>query len=531
MQEFEKSQEDNVTQKLLKCPKDGCGKVFTSVPGLRYHTKTHVEPHRRFICQKCDKSFKSANGLKYHRGKTKGCYGTGFLGSKDKSASDADTEDSANEDYMSQDTSADESMVPPLSQTESCREIICDSVEAKTIKTEGSNCGKCRPMPLMLPSAVTTHVSSPTTTTTWPSINDNPTTDVNKLQQLAIIATGPESPLLKTETTSIKHLHPQQQQQQLHPHHPHQHHQQQPSSSDGSDPQVSSSAPCPSSPEDSCKGNSTWSHPWPTTVWQCFMKGVQIQFPETNWQTAEELARLEHLSKSASPCSKDENKDRYAAKGLRLVQMTKIYDEKDSKDTWHLNLKMSPDIDSQSSLLAKCAPDHPFFVLEKGWSSYTPAVTVEHYGIPCRKLEKDDICLPPLHHDATYTHEVFETLQQSFDFTPSDSSAVLALSNMAKQRRDLEENQAKKQNVVKPDSLKAKRPMNGFMLFAKKNRLEYTQMYPGRDNRAISVMLGDRWKKMKTEERNVFAEEAKYLAEQLKKIHPDCWKRKSVKSW
>ncbi|XP_052828125.1 HMG box-containing protein 1 isoform X1 [Octopus bimaculoides] len=466
MQEFEKSQEDNVTQKLLKCPKDGCGKVFTSVPGLRYHTKTHVDPHRRFICEKCDKSFKSANGLKYHRGKTKGCYGTGggFQNYKtDKSASDADTDDSANEDYLSQDTSADESMAQPLQQTEYCREITCDSADTKTIKTEG-NCGKCKPMPLTLSSAVSPLVSSPTTTT-WPSVDDNnPTTDVNKLQQLAIIATGPESPLLKTETTSIKH--------------------QQPSSADGSDPQVSSSAPCPASPEDSSKGNSTWSHPWPTTVWQCFMKGVQIQFPETNWQTAEELARLELLSKSASSCGKEDNKDSYAAKGLRLVCMTKIYDGKDSENNaWHLNLKMSPDIDSQSSLLAKCAPDHPFFVLEKGWSSYNPAVTVEHYGIPCRKLEEDDICLPPLHHDATYTHEVFETLQQSFDFTPSDSSAVLALSYMAKQRRDLEENQAKKQPVVKTDSLKAKRPMNGFMLFAKKNRLEYTQMYPGRDNR------------------------------------------------
>lgn len=27
--------------------------------------------------------------------------------------------------------------------------------------------------------------------------------------------------------------------------------------------------------------------------------------------------------------------------------------------------------------------------------------------------------------------------------------------------------------------------MNGFMLFAKKNRLEYTQMYPGKDNRSV----------------------------------------------
>ena len=30
-----------------------------------------------------------------------------------------------------------------------------------------------------------------------------------------------------------------------------------------------------------------------------------------------------------------------------------------------------------------------------------------------------------------------------------------------------------------------KRPMNAFMLFAKKFRMEFTRMYPGRDNRLV----------------------------------------------
>ena len=30
---------------------------------------------------------------------------------------------------------------------------------------------------------------------------------------------------------------------------------------------------------------------------------------------------------------------------------------------------------------------------------------------------------------------------------------------------------------------KGKRPMNGFMLFAKRYRMEYMQLYPGKDNR------------------------------------------------
>lgn len=36
---------------------------------------------------------------------------------------------------------------------------------------------------------------------------------------------------------------------------------------------------------------------------------------------------------------------------------------------------------------------------------------------------------------------------------------------------------------------KCKRPMNAFMLFAKKFRVEYTQMYPGKDNRYCRCTL------------------------------------------
>ena len=40
---------------------------------------------------------------------------------------------------------------------------------------------------------------------------------------------------------------------------------------------------------------------------------------------------------------------------------------------------------------------------------------------------------------------------------------------------------AKHKKTVDPD--KPKRPMNGFMLFAKKFRLELIQQHPGKDNR------------------------------------------------
>merc|ERR1712193_382000 len=77
-------------------------------------------------------------------------------------------------------------------------------------------------------------------------------------------------------------------------------------------------------------------------------------------------------------------------------------------------------------------------------------------------------------------------------------------------------------------SEKPKRPMNGFMLFAKKYRLELIQQHPGKDNRAISVLLGEAWKSLPIEERESYSTKAKVLADEQKKIYPDCWKRKKT---
>jgi hypothetical protein len=70
--------------------------------------------------------------------------------------------------------------------------------------------------------------------------------------------------------------------------------------------------------------------------------------------------------------------------------------------------------------------------------------------------------------------------------------------------------------------------MNAFMLFAKKFRPEITQDNPGKDNRTISVLLGDKWKEMSWEEREAFVTEARYLSEQHKRLNPDCWKRRKL---
>ncbi|XP_023218995.1 HMG box-containing protein 1-like isoform X2 [Centruroides vittatus] len=129
-----------------------------------------------------------------------------------------------------------------------------------------------------------------------------------------------------------------------------------------------------------------------------------------------------------------------------------------------------------------------------------------------------------------FEEHIYQKYNQT-DLTPEDTSAAYTLSTMAQKFTELKSYiyPAKHKNKAKDnltELVKPKRPMNGFMLFARKFRVLYSQKYPGKDNRAISVLLGDHWKKLKSEERDAYAYEAKVMAEKTKKLHPDCWKRK-----
>jgi hypothetical protein len=44
--------------------------------------------------------------------------------------------------------------------------------------------------------------------------------------------------------------------------------------------------------------------------------------------------------------------------------------------------------------------------------------------------------------------------------------------------------------------------------------------------RAISVLLGEAWKSLSLEEREQYSQRAKLMADEQKKLFPDCWKRK-----
>uniref|UniRef100_A0A8C9XR28 HMG box-containing protein 1 n=1 Tax=Sander lucioperca TaxID=283035 RepID=A0A8C9XR28_SANLU len=288
-----------------------------------------------------------------------------------------------------------------------------------------------------------------------------------------------------------------------------------------------------------------WSHNWPSTAWHCFLKGTRLRFhrgPNVEWQEPflPFFFILLHLQ-------------RYGLEGLKLVS----HEETLSFGQAVLKLTFDPGSPDDGLLTAECRLDHPFFVKNKGWSSFYPSLTVVHHGIPCYEMQLGNVCLPPNHPEAINCDDsvVFDTFR-SYDFTPLDSSAVYVLSSMARQRRTslssggavspdcdkLERSSSPQSSTGKSNRshtsgtasgatpTKCKRPMNAFMLFAKKYRVEYTQMYPGKDNRAISVILGDKWKKMKNEERRMYTMEAKALAEEQKRLNPDCWKRKRTNS-
>ncbi|XP_062299692.1 HMG box-containing protein 1-like isoform X1 [Scomber scombrus] len=302
-----------------------------------------------------------------------------------------------------------------------------------------------------------------------------------------------------------------------------------------------------------------WSFSCPPTAWHCFLKGTRLRFhsgSNVEWQDAEDLD-------SGEEDSGDEEKTRflksYGSEGLQLLE----HSENVLSGQAVLQLTFDPGAFGHAIMTAQCQLAHPFYVKHKGWSSFYPSLTVVRYGIPCYETEVGDVCLPPGHRDAKHTDNslVFDTFR-SYDFTPLDSSAVYVLSSMARRRRasqssggaaspDRDASQdahspgqshsshqkpTKSQNAVAPAGgnnatpNKCKRPMNAFMLFAKKFRVEYTQMYPGKDNRAISVLLGERWKKMRNEERRAFTVEAKALADEQKRLNPDCWKRKRTSS-
>ncbi|XP_063430940.1 HMG box-containing protein 1-like isoform X1 [Mytilus trossulus] len=475
MMEFIKTQEEQ--HKHFSCPFEGCTKVLTSYPGLKYHIQRNHEPQSGgFICGKCERSFKSSNGLRYHceRGRCE-------------------------EGTRRTDSASDEELPSENLQGYGAAAVKQEKLSKKKI-----------PPALDLSN-----------------LND-PAYGTERLTEFAIIATSPlvqRAPMKPWEIPSgqlelylrVKQecdtgnvvemeTSPCLQETRL-------------SSTDKNgnycDNEVTSSS------ESKANRNDVWSHQWPKPVWQCFIAGTKVCIGFVQWVDVEYVALQESIAQKAAGLNGYVEKY-VAPNGLRLIEIRK-FAQLDNISNSLVHLYFTSDVPLQQNMCAECTIDHPFFVKGKGWCSNDPVLTAQHYGIPCNRLETNDVCLQPSHSEPTETRTNYD------QFTPMDRSAVYTLSTMAQKTSSPKKSphsSPTKKRQLKLDQPKPKRPMNAFMLFAKDHREEYTQKYPGKDNRAISVLLGDEWQKMGLNHRHVYSEKAKLMADQQKKIHPDCWKRK-----
>jgi hypothetical protein len=260
----------------------------------------------------------------------------------------------------------------------------------------------------------------------------------------------------------------------------------------------------------------------PDLTWNCFLASCFIQNPGGVW------VKVDDIQKDKTPAVQfgvgcDDQ--------LRLISYTTALES-----DYVMLATFTVVQDSQQHVTALVPYDHPFIVKGKGWCSFDPVQTEQSYRVEqCQTMEIHDVCLPYNYDNIFLANNV-----KGLGLSELDSDAVLALSAMARLRNESSIlNNAKttstasssttsKKRSAKRSQDRVKRPMNAFMLFAKKFRPEITQDNPGKDNRTISVLLGDKWKEMSWEEREAFVTEARYLSEQHKRLNPDCWKRRKL---
>jgi len=273
--------------------------------------------------------------------------------------------------------------------------------------------------------------------------------------------------------------------------------------------------------------------------------GVRIKFLIPNadapWQKAEELAWKDQVAMKIDA----RNTYQYAPHGLVLVQS----EENEDHSVGETILRFTPaQLSGAPDILVEVPLSHPFLVKDKGWCSLSPLRTTSHYGIRCHELTTGDTCLPPNHPEAIRTPDLCDRFKRfEFSTVNDDLTSPRAIHQAGSafifgHHAPVPTSTVGRETVMKgsppppspakikkeKDCDKPKRPMNGFMLFAKKYRLELIQQHPGKDNRAISVLLGEAWKSLPIEEREAYSTKAKVLADEQKKIHPDCWKRKKT---
>jgi hypothetical protein len=115
--------------------------------------------------------------------------------------------------------------------------------------------------------------------------------------------------------------------------------------------------------------------------------------------------------------------------------------------------------------------------------------------------------------DADEDSLMIELLQDPGILTPSDTSS-------GSERAESPTTDEEALHHEEANTSHVKRPMNAFLLFSKNNRENFKKLYPGRDNRRISTILGEHWNTMKPEDKQPFQEMAKELMRKTKETYP-----------
>ncbi|XP_039284732.1 HMG box-containing protein 1 isoform X2 [Nilaparvata lugens] len=248
-----------------------------------------------------------------------------------------------------------------------------------------------------------------------------------------------------------------------------------------------------------------WGLPWPPPIWHCFQPGSKVKLGSV-WCNVEEMG--------ACPVDwPQELKVEQIAIGDTSVVLSLCAVTADRGLT------------TDRMLTAEVSSVHAFLVKDRGWSAVCGESLFAAYSVRCPSLQLNDTIMVPTIHKLALplplpSPDICERIKR-FSFPPPDdaqSPAPLVLSPPATPTR--------KTTQAQDHAEKPKRPMNAFMLFAKRFRLELIQSHPGKDNRAISVILGEVWRTLPQEEREIYIRGARDLSEEQKLLHPDCWKRK-----
>ncbi|XP_026280959.1 HMG box-containing protein 1 [Frankliniella occidentalis] len=303
-----------------------------------------------------------------------------------------------------------------------------------------------------------------------------------------------------------------------------------------------------------------WRLPWPYPVWHCFQMGTLLKF---SINSSEITLRAEEVHQ----CSELQF---LTPERLGQLRVQRINPLETPISVVEITFSSgSPSVAGDFKLVATCYSYHTFLVVERGWCAVSPDIVLRQYGIQCQHLECGDSCPVPPKMPSVSSPGICEKFKR-FSFSPEElgtslptpSSLVLSPPNtptMKTQHPHQLSQQQPNQHIssqsskgnktskqkgsqqtsdkttakaakVPLDPDRPKRPMNAFMLFAKQHRLKLIRMHPGKDNRFVSVILGEAWRQLPADEKEVFISEAKALSHERKRLHPECWKRKRTQT-